>query len=304
VNGDPSATFGLIDFGGSAIRARLTTGSVFSSLATANASDGDVLESAEKLISSLIQATGLSLSGMGIAVPGVVDKSSRALMAAHGKYSSLRGVNLHEWVNATWGIPCAIENDARVALLGEISTGVAKGAHNAVCVILGTGIGTAAMVNGKLLHGHTGHGGILGGHLTVDIHADACPCGNVGCAESLASTWALTATAGKSGRPYAEGIRELLSRSEAGEPDAIAIINDYVRVWGATIVSLCHLFDPDTVVVTGGPMQSAEILLPPVTAYVTTHLWSSLETPVIVSPPDPHLSVFRGLARLATGHTE
>lgn len=304
MNGDQSATVGLVDFGGSSIRARLATGSVFSPVATTDSAEGDVLECAEDLISSLIQATGLSMSAMGIAVPGVVDYRSHSLKAAHGKYSSLRGINLREWAYTTWGVPCTVENDARVALVGEISAGVAQGAQNAVCVILGTGIGTSAMVNGTLVTGHTGHGGILGGHLTVDIHAEVCPCGNIGCAESLASTWALKANTSDHRQPYTGGIRELLSRSQAGESDAVATINDYVRVWGATIVSLCHLFDPETVVVTGGPMQSAETLLPLLAKYVTTHLWSSLDPPVIVSPPDPHLSVFHGLARLAVGHTE
>jgi glucokinase len=286
----------LVDCGGSSIRVALGSGGDVGDPLISPRVDGQELATAHDLIARLLSSTGRKPDAISMAVPGVIDEKSHGMLSAHGKYASLRGVNLKQWADSHWELPFFLENDARAALLGETANGVVAGAINVVAVIFGTGIGTAALVDGSLVRGHTGHGGILGGHLTVDIDAERCPCGNQGCAESLASTWAFTQS-----HPSSEsgGLRALTDAARRGDPEKIALLRRYVRVWGATIVSLCHLFDPEAVVLTGGPMRSADLLLPQLIEYVDGHLWSSLTTPAIVVPSDPDNSVFRGLAHLA-----
>lgn len=70
-----------------------------------------------------------------------------------------------------------MENDARAALLGEVSYGTAQGVADAVLFIFGTGIGTAAMMNGKIVTGRHYQAGILGGHLTTNVYGETCVCG-------------------------------------------------------------------------------------------------------------------------------
>lgn len=290
-----------VDFGGSAIRVIVEQAGAFHAPHSAPAIDGEELATAETLIATaLSELSGSSARTMSVAVPGVVDTDSFSLRSAHGKYASLRGVNLKQWFEERWNLPFVLENDARAALVGETSRGVARGARDAVLVILGTGIGSAALVDGVALRGHTGHGGILGGHLTVDIHAGRCPCGNTGCAESLASTWALpddyTLPAERGAR---KELSALISAAQHCDSQATELLAEFVAVWGATIVSMCHLFDPEVVIVTGGPLKASETLLPSLTEYVADHLWSSLLPPPLVVPDQPELSVFRGLAELA-----
>ena len=67
----------------------------------------------------------------------------------------------------------------------------------------------------------------------------------------------------------------------------------------AAIVSLCHAYDPDVVVVSGGAMRSAEVILPSLSDYVGTHLWSSSHRPAFVTPSAPEHSVILGLSALA-----
>lgn len=148
-----------------------------------------------------------------------------------------------------WDVPFAVENDARAALLGEVFSGVAPCVQNAVGIIFGTGIGTAAIIDGLLLRSHSGHGGILGGHTTVDIHAGDCPCGNRGCAELLASTWILYESPEFRHSLYATGgIRALIDGVREGDAEAIELLDFFVTVWGSSIDGLCHLFDPEAVI--------------------------------------------------------
>ena len=85
----------------------------------------------------------------------------------------------------------AIENDARMALLGERHAGAAAGCDNVVMITLGTGIGGAAMIEGKLLRGKHAQAGCLGGHLPAKVGGRQCTCGAIGCLEAEASGWAL-----------------------------------------------------------------------------------------------------------------
>jgi len=246
---------------------------------------------------------------VAIAVPGIVDPGRRRLLAAHDKYAGLHGVDLADWSLRTFGATGVVENDARAALIGEMAGGSAAGARDVVLVALGTGIGTAAAVDGQVLRGAHGHAGVLSGHVTVDLDGPSCPCGNTGCAEALASTWALRASiergalaigpelAGRFATDPALGIRDLVETVH--EPESAAILERYVRVWGAAVVAQCHAFDPTVVVVTGGVMRSGTILLPALVEYVHGHLWSSAHRPAFVTPERPEHSVLRGLARLA-----
>src|SRR3990170_7444612 len=95
------------------------------------------------------------------------------------------------WAMERWGVPLVLENDARAALVGEWQYGAGKDCDNVVLITLGTGVGTAALINGKLLHGKHFLAGSLGGHMSINLHGDVCNCGNLGCVESEASTWAL-----------------------------------------------------------------------------------------------------------------
>ena len=287
-----------VDFGGSAIRTCLEHNGTFIAHRTATIDSGKELERAGRLVADMLDETNLAPAAISVAVPGVVDFASQSLLRAHEKYQSLAGVNLKTWFQERWDLPFSLENDARSALIGEVTAGIAPGAKNAVLVILGTGIGTAAVVDGVVVRGNSGHGGILGGHISVDFLGDDCTCGNRGCAESLASTWALSKNSEATNSLDFRNIQDLLVAAMARKPQAVAVFKRFIEVWGATVVSLCHLFDPETVIVTGGPMRSADQILPALTETVESHLWSSLVPPRIVVPKNPEISVFRGLAQL------
>jgi glucokinase len=261
----------------------------------------DVLAGAAAGAHRLLHELGASPDAVGIAVPGVVDPRTGLMLHANAKYDALRGFDLRSWSAAEFGMPAGVENDARAALIGEVAAGSAAGERDAVLMTLGTGIGTAAMIDGVALRGRSGHAGILGGHVTVDLDGPACPCGNRGCGEALASSWALRhdATSSSDTAPRPD-LRDVFARDEHR-----AIRDRFLQVWGTVATSLVHAYDPSVVVLSGGVLRAGAAVHAPIEAFVRDHLWSSVTMPRFIVPELPELSVARGLAVVArTTHPE
>ncbi|GLZ78208.1 glucokinase [Actinorhabdospora filicis] len=287
-----------IDFGGTVVKLGVLDHGVPVRTASVPAGDGD-LERVEDAGRALLAQT--PATAVGIAVPGVVDRAAARLVKAHDKHPRLADLDLRAWADTAFGLPAVVENDARAALVGEISTGSAAGARDAVLMTLGTGIGTAAVMDATVLRGAHDHAGILGGHLTVDLDAPLCNCGNVGCAESIAGAWALRRELAKRGDAVSD-VREMIAAAASGDAHATALFERAIRAWGATAVSLCHAYDPEVVILSGGVMRAGTAVAAPIEDYVAAHLWTSSHRPRFVLPERPELSVLRGLSVLAAGH--
>jgi glucokinase len=219
--------------------------------------------------------------GLGLGFCGLVDPAEGRVLSANAKYEDASGLDLGAWCRETLGIPLRIENDARLALLGERHAGSARGFDDVVMMTLGTGVGGVAMIGGRLLHGKHYQAGALGGHLTADFDGRPCTCGSVGCVEAEASTWALpelcrrwpgfdTSTL----RAAALDFESLFAHAEAGDRVAVEVRDRCRRVWAAGAVSLVHAYDPEVVVMGGGVMRNPAAVLPFVEDHVHRHAWT------------------------------
>lgn len=295
-----------LDLGGTTIKAAVVVDGELVDRRTIPV-DGDVLPVLSGL---LVEWSGAhELDGVGVALPGVVTPDGR-LASAHGKYESLLGMDIPAWVADATGVPasrCVVENDARAALLGEVSPGgCAPGETDAVLLVLGTGIGTAAVVDGVPVRGRLGHAGILGGHVTIDVEGPECLCGNVGCAEAFAGAWALplrlreqpdgerSALAGRE----RFGHRELVAAAGAGDAPATRLLQTCLDAWASVLVTLCHQYDPAVAVLSGGPLNDAGPIVAHLDEWLERHLWRGQPRPRLVVSTDPTWSVVAGLATL------
>lgn len=227
-------------------------------------------------------------AGVALAIPSIIEPGTGRILDTFGKYRDAPGLDLAGWAEDALGLPLAIENDARTALLGEWLHGAGRGCDNVVMVTLGTGIGSAAVVEGRLLQGCHGQGGILGGHLTVRHHGERCVCGNLGCAEAEASTVALSGMAGRLPSYDFSPLRVaatlnyalVFKLAAAGDPCALALRDHSLEVWGSLAVSLIHAYDPERLILGGGIMAAADVVLPAVADVVRRHAhtpWGQVE---------------------------
>ena len=221
-------------------------------------------------------------AGVAVSFPGIVDPfTARIFSTPKGKYDDSASVDLGQWSQKRFGLPLRIENDARMALLGERRCGSLEGCDDAAMLTLGTGVGGAVLVGGRLLRGKHLQAG-LGGHLPAWYDGRACICGSRGCVEAEASTWALPeicrtwpgfAGSGLAKEPVLD-FAAVFGWSRAGDPVAVAIRNRCLTVWATGIVGLIHAFDPDAVAIGGAVMKSADQILPFLESYVHAHAWT------------------------------
>lgn len=221
-------------------------------------------------------------AGIGVGMAALVDGRIGKLLSTNAKYTDAVGFDLDRWSRETFGIPLRLENDARLALLGETYAGAANGFSDVVMMTLGTGIGGVAMIEGKLLRGKHGQAGCLGGHIPALYNGRACTCGAIGCCEAEAAGWSLPFVVkewpGISGSTLSKypnvGFKELFEEAQRGDKIALAIRERCLNIWAVDAVGLVHSFDPEIIVIGGGVMKSADIIIPYVEQYVHKHAWT------------------------------
>jgi glucokinase len=222
--------------------------------------------------------------GLGIGFPAIVDAERGEIISTlPGKLDDLSGVEILQCLRNELRLPVKLENDAKLALLGERSSGAARGLRDVVLVTLGTGIGSAVMLDGRLLRSRLGQAGNLGGHLSVDLPGPPCACGNLGCAEALASTstlrrvcrgWNNFETSGLSAEATLD-FAALFRWADVGDVVAKQVLSHCIRVWSVLAVSLVNAYGPELVLFGGGVMRRADAILPHVRAYVAAHAWKT-----------------------------
>jgi len=220
--------------------------------------------------------------GVSVGIAALVDSRIGRVVSTNVKYEDSKDIDLGAWSRETLGLPLRIENDARMALLGEFYAGAARGFTDVVMMTLGTGIGGAAMIEGKLLRGKHAQAGCLGGHLPTLFNGRRCTCGAIGCAESEAGGWAIPGLvkewpgiASSALAQYAEvAFKELFEEADRGDEIAITIRDRCLQIWAVDAVALVHAYDPEIIVIGGGVMKSADVIIPYVQSYVQKHAWT------------------------------
>lgn len=221
------------------------------------------------------------VEGIGFGFCGLVDGVRSRVSSTNGKFVDATEIDLNAWSQREFSLPLRLENDARLALLGECLAGAGQGETDVVMFTLGTGIGGVAMIGGKPLQGKHGQAGVLGGHTPVTLNGRRCTCGAMGCAESEASGWALPlvcrewpgfAASSLAARPI--DFEALFACAGEGDKVALEIREHCLKVWGTAAVSAIHAFDPELLLYGGGVMKSADVIVPHIQAHVDCNAWT------------------------------
>ncbi len=216
------------------------------------------------------------VAAVGIGAAGFVDSARSSVMFS--PHLAWRNEPLRARVGERIGLPVVVDNDANASALGESRFGAGVGQRFIVCVTLGTGIGGALVIDGRVHRGANGMAGEFG-HMQVVPEGHRCPCGNRGCWEQYASGRALEREARElvtQGSPVAHRLSELCGgdadalfgpmitqAARDGDPLAIELLADVGRWLGVGLAGLVAAFDPSCLIVGGGVSDAGDLLLEP-----------------------------------------
>ena len=203
---------------------------------------------------------------IGIAAPGLAASDSRSIAFQPGK---MHGIESFDWTNFLGRqniVP--VLNDAHAALLGEVWQGAAKGCGHAILLTLGTGVGGAVLVDGKLLKGTIGRAGHLG-HVFVNEDDERSIFGMPGALEPAIGNYNI---ASRTGGWFASS-QELEKAYAAGDSMAREFWLKSIRALARAIASFINILDPEVVIIGGGIAKSGKSLFDPLAEFLKDMEW-------------------------------
>lgn len=261
-----------IDFGGTSIKSALVL-------------DGEILERGQLIdtqqcagpeaimdcLATVIHSLRLSeprVCAVGIGLPGLVD-GVNGIVHELTNVPGWNSIPLREVLEKGTSLPVTIENDANGMAYGEWKYGAARHGKNVVCITLGTGVGGALILDGRLYRGaQLGAGEI--GHMSIDLRGIEGPYGNDGGLEEYVGNQQIVNRAQEryraAGRPEAGACSpaELAAAAMAGDEIASALWEEVGTELGAALASVVWLLNPDTIVIGGGVARAGELIFAPV----------------------------------------
>lgn len=237
-------------------------------------------------IAAKLEEKGISkedVTGVGFGTPGPVTEDGVAVCPA----------NL-DWVNKPvakelselTGFPCRGGNDVNTAGLGEMWRGGARGYKNIVVVPIGTGVGAAIIVNGKVIAGTRGAAGEIG-HIHVDDEIQTpCGCKAVGCVEQFSSATGIVrmakqALADESVVTSLRNLEEVTAKdvidaAKAGDEVAEKIFDKFCDYLGYSLAATAAVIDPEIFILGGGVSRAGQVMVDRVQAYYVKYAWPGI----------------------------
>jgi glucokinase len=262
----PAYTIGL-DIGGTSLKSVCVThaGEVFRREMVALAPDDSHWPELARCRVNQMEKEFGAAGSIGVGAPGIARPDGTAIAWMQGRLAELEGLN---WAKLLGRESVPVLNDAQAALLGEAWQGAAAGCTNVILLTLGTGVGGAAIVDGRLLKGHIGRAGHLG-HISLDPNGPLDIVNTPGSLENAIGNCTISIRTG--GR--FDSTLALAAAYQAGEKDAVVSWLHSVRALAAGIASLINALDPEIVVIGGGISTAGKALFEPLSVELNQFEW-------------------------------
>lgn len=277
--------FAAVEIGGTKLQAAIGTGdgtirkTVRATVAPEGGAEG-IRTCIVDLLESLLGETARdNIAAIGVGFGGPVDSRTGTILVSH-QIAGWEGFALTPWFEERFGLPTVVANDSNAAGWAEYRLGAGRGTQNFVYNNIGSGIGGALIIGGKLYDGqHLGAGEI--GHTLVPDWTSSMP-GAVARLEDLCSGWAIErrVRAWKSlptwsalarlcqGDPKRLSCALLAEAARAGDPTALSEIDRVARTVAIALANVITLFSPERIALGGGVALMGDVLLEPLRKYV------------------------------------
>ena len=208
-----------------------------------------ILDKAGKIIKEYIRE--YSPQGICISTAGMVDCDAGKIIYSAPLIPNYTGTEIKKTLEETFCLPCEVENDVNCAGLAEYYAGAARGSMTSVCLTIGTGIGGAAVIDGKIFRGFSGSACEVGymhlpGGQFQDLGAGSILVGKVAKSRGLC--------------PSAINGITIFEDAKRGDAACIQAIHEMVDILGMGIANICYVLNPEVVVLGGGIMAQKEFL--------------------------------------------
>ncbi|MHC4399775.1 MAG: ROK family protein [Planctomycetota bacterium] len=278
-----------VDVGGTKIQASLVeeSGRILRRQRSSTPRDGgseQVVEAIEEAMEEVLRKEQLDwkdLTAIGMAIPGVVDPDAGLVVVTPNM--NLTGVSIGPHLEGHCQVPVAVGNDCNLGTLGETWLGSARGTRSAVGILVGTGIGSGIVEEGKLWRGARESAAEIG-HIVMQIGGPKCGCGNRGCFEALASRTAIERDLREAIASGKKSVIEEILEGDLGVirsgalRDALEaedeLVTDVIRraaeVLGHACLTVRHLIDPEVIVLGGGVIEACGQFMVPIVDQIVT----------------------------------
>jgi predicted NBD/HSP70 family sugar kinase len=260
------------------------------------------------LESRVVEGETVSCQGIGIVVPGMVDRRSGHIIYA--PRLGWRDVHLRDAIRAHLDVPVSVESAPIACALARLwlMTGEPRGVNNFAYVSVSDGVGVGIVMAGEVLRGEHHTAGELG-HVSLDPGGPVCACGKRGCWEAFACNSATIARyveqvagpqvrADRTRREAMPSVEEIVRRAHLGEPAAVSALTETGRQIGRGLAGVVSAYNPKRIYVGGEVTAAWELIEPQVrTALVENTLTDAARsTPVY---PDSNPAEYRLLGAVA-----
>ena len=233
---------------------------------------------------------------IGVGTPGIANSETGII--EYSNNLGFKNTPMVKYIQETIDKPVYIENDANAAAYGEYVAGAAKGAKNAVCITLGTGVGGGIIIDGKIYSGSNFAGAEIG-HTVVQVDGAQCSCGRKGCFEAYSSATGLIRMSKEAMEEHPDSLmnkeaeekgkvtaRTSFDCMRAGDKYAKAVVDKYIKYLAAGITNTINIFQPDILCIGGGVCNEGDPLLLPMKELVKQEVYtrnSAKNTEIVIA---------------------
>ena len=221
-----------------------------------------------------LRDTSPTIGAIGVGIPGLVNRQTDRVLVSTDLPSVVRG-DIHAELVKSTGLRVELENDANAAAYGEYKVGAGRGSRDMFFATIGSGIGGAIILDGKLWLGASGFAGEFG-HITIDAEGIECTCGNVGCLETVASAPNIvrraidrlhrdnTSSLSRLATNKEFSATDIVHEAKDGDDFSMMMIERTGKYIGAAVASVINLLNLERIVLGGAVMEAGDLILDPV----------------------------------------
>ena len=201
---------------------------------------------------------------VGLSAPGIPDKHNRYIQYVPGR---LHGIEGFDWTDFL-GHEVFVINDAVAALSAEAGFGVAKNCTDAVIITIGTGVGGALLINGKIHQGAFQKAGHIG-HMSINVDGEPDICGMPGSLEEAIGNYSIH----KRSNGKFTDTTELIEAMNNDDEFAKSIWIKSIKSLAVAIASLGNILSPEKIILAGGITKAGSILTNPLEKLINEYEW-------------------------------